>query len=531
MEALQQTQQQQPQSMATGNTNQLPTSAGGLSSIDSRQTTAQQILALLQQQQQQLQQQQIQLQSLLQQQSLASSAPAASLSSSAASALWLQQEQLQARILDPSVNVDTLQQELDDLTACFALVKRTSELRIPGQDPQTSSDNSPAVPQLQRHILPVSKTAATLSTSMVLPQSFQVRPASASSSLSPSSSSSSATIPPLPRRLPEFNPAKHNTVSFLERFKMILDVHHYPPDLWYLALISQITDPDAFHWAKQTLASDMTWEDIHAEFLDHFTSPEYESKLQDEYHSFKAKPGETVRAIGDHLHSLRDQMVNKLSTPAPHSLDEVINIALVIESDLWDPDQTTPTDDGSKKKKQRPYCKVHKMFGHNTSDCHVLQHRKQPNGSGNTSSSSSSTSSSPSGASSSGPSPATKSKSHITCYNCNQKGHYSNECLLPKKKPPALLNSLDDSTPSPPAQPSGNSLSALHTDDSYEEYNHAINKLQADSLFQLDANNDDSSFDKICVPALINNHLVSAFLDTGASRLFIDLETAKKFHV
>ncbi|KAL6076295.1 S-adenosylmethionine-dependent methyltransferase-like protein [Balamuthia mandrillaris] len=310
MEASQQTQQQQPQSTATGNTNQPPTFAGGSSSIDSWQTTAQQILALLQQQQQQLQQQQIQLQSLLQQQSLASSAPAASSSSSAASgvggsassmlqmvtpsgstsaaqprpnplgfnadpysALQLQQEQLQVQILDPSVNVDTLQQELNDLTACFALVERTSELRIPDQDSQTSSDDSPAVPQLRRHILSVSEMAATLSTSMVLPWSFR-------------------------------------------RFKTILEVNRYLPDLWYLALVSQITDPDAFHWAKQTLASDMTWEDIRAEFLDHFTSLEYESKLQDEYHSFKAKPGETVRAIGDCLRSLCDQMVNKLSTPA-----------------------------------------------------------------------------------------------------------------------------------------------------------------------------------------------------------------------
>ncbi|KAL6041848.1 Zinc finger, CCHC-type [Balamuthia mandrillaris] len=157
--------------------------------------------------------------------------------------------------------------------------------------------------------------------------------------------------------------------------------------------------------------------------------------------------------------------------------------------------------------------------------------KKQPNGSAYTSSSSSSTSSSPSGASSSGPSPATKSKSHITYYNCNQKGHYSNECPLPKKKPPASLNSLDNLTPTPPAQPSGDSLSALHTDDLYEEYNHAINELQADSLFQLDANNDNSSFDKIRVPALINNHPVSAFLDTGTSHSFIDLETAKKFHI
>ncbi|KAL6068031.1 hypothetical protein QOT17_008512 [Balamuthia mandrillaris] len=170
------------------------------------------------------------------------------------------------------------------------------------------------------------------------------------------------------------------------------------------------------------------------------------------------------------------------------------------------------------------------MFGHDTSDCYVPQRRKQPNGLANTSSSSSGTSFTPSGAPSSGPSPATKSKSHVTCYNCNQKGHYSNECPLPKKKPPALLNSLDDSTPTPPAQPSGDSLSTLHTNDLYEEYNRAINKLQADSLFQLNTS-DNSSFSKICVPALVNNHLVFTFLDTGASCSFIDLETAKKFHV
>ncbi|KAL6042263.1 hypothetical protein QOT17_024520 [Balamuthia mandrillaris] len=224
----------------------------------------------------------------------------------------------------PSVSVNTLQQELDDLTAHV----------------QTSSDDSPALPQLRRHILPVSETAATLSTSMVLSCSFRVRPASASSSPSPSSSSSSATIPPLPR-----------------------------------------------------LTNLGSREDIRAEFLDHFKCPEYESKFQDEYRSFKAKPGETVRDIGDRLRSLRDQMVNKPSTPAllhkfwsalpkghwsKHtdfvegrvifvrielktsislefvdgsivfliSTDEAINIALAIESNLRDPDQTTPTDDG-----------------------------------------------------------------------------------------------------------------------------------------------------------------------------------------
>ncbi|KAL6077627.1 hypothetical protein QOT17_002095 [Balamuthia mandrillaris] len=41
----------------------------------------------------------------------------------------LEREQLQARILDPSINIDTLQQESDDLTARFALVERTSALR------------------------------------------------------------------------------------------------------------------------------------------------------------------------------------------------------------------------------------------------------------------------------------------------------------------------------------------------------------------------------------------------------------------
>ncbi|KAL6068030.1 hypothetical protein QOT17_008511 [Balamuthia mandrillaris] len=270
---------------------------------------------------------------------------------------------LTSRILDPFVNVDTLQQELDDLLARFALVERTSELRIPGQDPQTSFDDSPTVPQLQRHILPVFETAATLSTSMVLPRSFHVRPASASSSPSPFSLSLFETIPPLPHQLPEFNPAKHNAIFFLERFKTILDVHRYPPDLWYLALISQITDPDAFHWAKQTLASDMTWEDIFAEFLDHFTSPEYKSKLQDEYHSFKAKPGETMvnkPSTFALLHKFQSALpkdirciyIGTVLSKAPHSLDEAINIALAIESDLQDPNQTTSIDDGSKKKKQ-----------------------------------------------------------------------------------------------------------------------------------------------------------------------------------
>ncbi|KAL6046322.1 hypothetical protein QOT17_022270 [Balamuthia mandrillaris] len=177
-----------------------------------------------------------------------------------------------------------------------------------------------------------------------------------------------------------------------------------------------------------------------------------------------------------------------------------------------------------------PFLDLQGLSPINTFDCYVLQCRKQPNGSANTSSLFG-TSSSLSGAPSSGLSPATKPKSHIIYYNYNQKGHYSNECLLPKKKLPALLNSLDNSTPIPLVQPSGDCLSAFHTNDLYKEYNHAINEFQANSLFQLDANNNDSSFDKIHVLPLINNHPVSAFLDTGASHLFIDLETAKKFHI
>ncbi|KAL6052602.1 hypothetical protein QOT17_018483 [Balamuthia mandrillaris] len=66
----------------------------------------------------------------------------------------------------------------------------------------------------------------------------------------PMASSSSVPIPPLPRKLPKFDPTKHHPVMFLERFENTLDVHWYPVDLWYLVLISQNTDNDAFDWAE-----------------------------------------------------------------------------------------------------------------------------------------------------------------------------------------------------------------------------------------------------------------------------------------
>ncbi|KAL6046493.1 hypothetical protein QOT17_022183 [Balamuthia mandrillaris] len=117
-------------------------------------------------------------------------------------------------------------------------------------------------------------------------------------------------------------------------------------------------------------------------------------------------------------------------------------------------------------------------------------------------------------------------KSHIIYYNCNQKGHYSNECLLPKKKLPALLNSLDNSTPIPLVQPSGDCLSALHTNDLYKEYNHAINEFQADSLFQLDANNNDSSFDIIHTAKKfhIRFHLLKSSMILGANNLVAEVQ-------
>ncbi|KAL6066195.1 hypothetical protein QOT17_009786 [Balamuthia mandrillaris] len=118
--------------------------------------------------------------------------------------------------------------------------------------------------------------------------------------------------PKLPQNLPTFDlktKGKDNLLIFSERLHFALSSMSYPENLWHYALISQIKDLLAQHWAIQNLCHpEWPWDRLIATFHNHFGSRNLQNVLHTEFCHFSFKPGESVREFSECFQELIDQM-------------------------------------------------------------------------------------------------------------------------------------------------------------------------------------------------------------------------------
>ncbi|KAL6077549.1 hypothetical protein QOT17_002024 [Balamuthia mandrillaris] len=130
--------------------------------------------------------------------------------------------------------------------------------------------------------------------------------------------------PKLPQNLPTFDPktkGKDNPLIFLECLHFALSGTSYPENLWHYALISQIKDPLAQHWAIQNLRHpEWPWDRLIATFHDHFGSRNLQNALHTEFCHFFFKTGESVREFSECFQELIDQMT------CPPQLEDILAV-------------------------------------------------------------------------------------------------------------------------------------------------------------------------------------------------------------
>ncbi|KAL6049568.1 hypothetical protein QOT17_020379 [Balamuthia mandrillaris] len=197
--------------------------------------------------------------------------------------------------------------------------------------------------------------------------------------------------PKLPQNLPTFDPktkGKDNPLIFSELLHFTLSGTSYLENLWHYALISQIKDPLAQHWAIQN--------------LHHPECRNLQNVLHTEFCHFSFKPGESVREFSERFQELIDQMtcppqledilavlrnalpeelvsgfISSCIANLPTSLVDAIGIALEHESALdacskrkfsrVSPLSNSSNNKGAKNSK--PWCSFHHIHGHSDKDC------------------------------------------------------------------------------------------------------------------------------------------------------------------
>ncbi|KAL6075853.1 hypothetical protein QOT17_003161 [Balamuthia mandrillaris] len=147
--------------------------------------------------------------------------------------------------------------------------------------------------------------------------------------------------PKLSQNLPTFDPktkGKDNPLIFSERLRFAFSGMSYPENVWHYALISQIKDPLAQHWAMQNLDHpEWPWDRFIATFHDHFGSRNLQNVLHTEFYHFSFKAGDLKIFLlfsGKPFLKNLSQDLFLLTSPTLTSLADAISIALEHESAL-----------------------------------------------------------------------------------------------------------------------------------------------------------------------------------------------------
>ena len=328
-------------------------------------------------------------------------------------------------------------------------------------------------------------------------------------------------------KLPYFNSDVPSTSSraFIKQFEIKLRAADYPLRLYSTALASVITGT-GLSWAVATLP-EKDWTTAKNLFFTHFEKPNYLEAARAQLFNLRQGKNQSVTSFADTFLELMDVLQKSIEDPDAlyqfrvglssdlqksyisasaarpiTNINDAIDLALLLETAIANPVTTTTSpaatqsydrkDSGSRKGKK--YCTLHGNGGHTTADCRALKKGKVSSSPSSPTSLQSTASTSSSKSPKSSPSPS-QDFSSVTCYKCGKLGHYANKCTSTTL---AFLEGL-------PEEP--------------------VELLPFEVSFENLDNNENLPFS---FPLNLNNTIVTAHLDTGASSSFLSSTTAEK---
>ena len=351
----------------------------------------------------------------------------------------------------------------------------------------------------------------------------------------------------VPKDLPKFRfgtAAIDIPEKFFGQFQRVLSGNGLDLDMHGRRLLLLCLAEDHASWVERNLAPTLSWSDIKAAFTRQFDDPRRVERLRMSFARLRMSPSETLEEFAlrfeNHMVMANVSDTNELAVSAfcnalPRELFHLVALALrqsddtatsvkeiirIAASFAWEPAGAAPPSsrgkagrvDNSARPKvgSRHHCQRHGWGMHSTSQCRVLNARKNRSGSKDAGRE-------PAVASSPTSSHANSSVSveKAACYTCNKPGHFAASC--PQKK--------TTSTSERPVAKLANIISARRAERSPAA---APASAAAPAPTAAPPLVEPADVPPILVPALLNGQEELVQLDTGASRSLISTNLASR---